>query len=332
MDLPTVQQSFFQHIKSTLPLHISMVDEIAEVLNISNDSAYRRIRGEKAITMDEISKLATHFKISLDQLLHLKGDSFIFTGKLADTSEKIFERWLENSLQQLSYVATFKDRHLYFLTKDIPLFYHFQIPELAAFKNFFWMKSILHYDALRGKKFSVNDINEEHLKIGKKIIEAYNKTPTTEIWNLESVNSTIRQIQFYAHANNFATPGDLSCIFEKLVDLMNHIEKQAEQGVKFLIGETPKNNAATYNLYNNELILGDNTVLTELDGKKLTFLNHSVINYISTTNEAFNDQMFGSIQNLIKKSSYLSVVGEKERTRFFNRIRNKIVSSSKQST
>jgi hypothetical protein len=280
--------------------------------------------------MDEIAKLATHFKISLDQLLYLQSDSFIFTGKLADTSENIFEKWMENTLQQFSYVATFKERHLYFLTKDIPFIYHFQIPELAAFKYFFWMKSILHYDTLRGKKFSVKDISEGHLQMGKKIVETYNKIPSTEIWNLESVNSTIRQIQFYAQANNFATPGDLSCIYEKLIELINHIESQAERGVKFFIGETPKSDVATYHLYNNELILGDNTVMTELDGKRVTFLNHSVLNYIATGNEKFNAQMYGAIQNLIKKSSYLSVVGEKERTRFFNRIRNKIMSSSKQ--
>ncbi len=47
MDQPSVQQVFFQHIKSNLADHLSMVDEVAELLNISNDSAYRRIRGEK---------------------------------------------------------------------------------------------------------------------------------------------------------------------------------------------------------------------------------------------------------------------------------------------
>ena len=45
MDSTGAQQVFFNHIKGMLPPHISFVDEIAEELNISNDSAYRRIRG-----------------------------------------------------------------------------------------------------------------------------------------------------------------------------------------------------------------------------------------------------------------------------------------------
>ncbi len=71
MDPLSAQQSFFQHIKSILPVHLSLIDAIAEVLSITNDSVYRRIRGEKPITLDEAAKLAAHFKISLDQFLWL---------------------------------------------------------------------------------------------------------------------------------------------------------------------------------------------------------------------------------------------------------------------
>ena len=57
MESTSAQSVFFQHIKALLPPHLSVVDEIAEVLNISNDSAYRRIRGEKPIALEEIKKL-----------------------------------------------------------------------------------------------------------------------------------------------------------------------------------------------------------------------------------------------------------------------------------
>jgi hypothetical protein len=40
------QLQFFKHIKSILPAHLSLVDAVADVLEVSNDSAYRRIRGE----------------------------------------------------------------------------------------------------------------------------------------------------------------------------------------------------------------------------------------------------------------------------------------------
>ncbi len=65
-------------------------------------------------------------------------------------------------------------------------------------------------------------------------------------------------------------------------------------------------------------------MLAELDGKKNTFLNHSVINYIGTTDERFNNHMFDALQNIIKKSVHLSEVGEKDRARFFNKMRHKV--------
>ena len=78
MNQPGVQQIFFQHIKSNLATHLSLVDEVADLLNISNDSAYRRIRGEKPFLLKKSKSLCAHYRISLDQLFHLNNDSFFF--------------------------------------------------------------------------------------------------------------------------------------------------------------------------------------------------------------------------------------------------------------
>src|SRR5947208_605889 len=118
----SLQTLFFQHIKGFIPPHKSLVDEIAELLGISNDSAYRRIRGEKPIDLEEIQKLCSHFKISMDQLLHLKSDAFIFTGNLNNNSERSFEDWLNTVLQQLQWLNSLEKKHAYFLIKDIPPF------------------------------------------------------------------------------------------------------------------------------------------------------------------------------------------------------------------
>ncbi len=198
------------------------------------------------------------------------------------------------------------------------------VPDLTAFKSFFWRKSILHYDEMKGAKFSLKNIDEQHILLGNKIIETYNQIPSSEIWHIESINSTIRQIEFYRDSGIFETEEDVNQLYKAVIKLINHLELQADLGLKFNIDEKPLSNAARYNLYNNELVLGDNTVLAELDEMKITFLNHSVINYVSTRDFQFNVHMHDAIQNLIKKSTHLSGVGEKERNRFFNRIRDKI--------
>lgn len=315
---------FFQHIKSVLPPHISFVDEVAGVLDISNDSAYRRIRGEKPISIDEMQKLANHFKVSIDQFLHIKSDSFIFSGELGIAGDYIFEKWMENVLRQLTLINSFKEKHLYYLAKDLPIMNQFMAPELLAFKSFLWRRSILHYENMKGQKFSLKELVPEHIELGKKIEQVYTQIPSTEIWNLESINSTIRQIEFYREANMFESEEDVKKIYQAVLKVVNHLEHQAETGSKFIMGNTPVSSSAAYNLLWNDLVLGDNTVLFEMDGRRVTILNHSVINFISTTDERFNAYMFDMLQNLVKRSTQLSRVGEKDRYRFFNRIRDKM--------
>src|SRR5689334_3857990 len=109
-----------------MPPHLSMVDEVAELLGISADSAYRRIRGEKPISVEELETVCVHYNISFDQFLHLKTNSFLFSGKLKE-KEKAFEQWLDNLLRELSFMATLEHKHLYWLLKDIPPVKHFHI-------------------------------------------------------------------------------------------------------------------------------------------------------------------------------------------------------------
>ena len=329
MESTGIQVAFFQHIKTLLPPHKSMVDEVADLLNISNDSAYRRIRGEKPISLEEIKKLADEFKISLDQFMRIETDSYIFSGKMASSNDFLLEEWLASVHQNLCFMNTFKNRHMYYYTKDLPFIAHFQIPELAAFKNFFWKKSILQYNELRGVKFSFDIMSDDTYHLGLKVIQEYNKIPSTEIWNIESINSTIRQIEFYREAKMFESTADVVLIYEKVEEFINHHEKQAEYGKKFMIGQEPNENSAEYHLFNNELILGDNSFLLVTDTMKICFLNHSVINFIGTRDERFCNYRLSSIQNLIKKSTQISEVGEKERTRFFNKLRDKIKLASR---
>lgn len=326
MEKENIQVRFFQYIKSLVPPHIAMVDEIADLLSISTDSAYRRIRGEKPITIDEAALLAAHYKLSMDQFLHLQTDSFIFSGKLANASDHVFEQWMEAALKQLQFMNSYSNKHMIYLAKDIPLFAQFLVPEVTAFKSFLWRKSILHYSELKGVKFSLDKIEEKYVELGKKMAEVYNQIPATDIWNIESINSTIRQIEYYRDAGVFEKESDVTRLYDSVLRLIDHLEKQAELGVKFAVGGTPKPDAAAFHMYNNELILGDNTVLVELDDKKITYLTHSAINFIYTTDERFNEHMYNALQNIIKKSSHLSEVGEKERVRFFNKIRSKITS------
>jgi len=72
------------------------------------------------------------------------------------------------------------------------------------------------------------------------------------------------------------------------------------------------------------LILGDNTIFAKIGDSQITFLNYGVLYIAYTMNERFNKAMSENLDNLIMKSTMISQSGEKERVRFFNKLREKI--------
>jgi hypothetical protein len=325
MDSTGAQIRFFQQIKTQLLPHQSLVEEVAEALSLSIDSAYRRIRGEKPVNLPEMQQLGTRFRVSVDQFLFPQTEGILFTGRPDPRPEHAFERWLAEIENQLLLINRFPAPHVYFIVKDIPFFYHFHIPELAEFKFFFWMKSILHDEGLRGVKFQLGDARYRPLHVAcQRIVRLYNQLATTEIWNVESLNSTLRQINYYHEAGAFASDDDARLLHAKVGELLDYIEAQAEQGRKFALGQAPGPQAPAYRLFVNELILGDNTFAADLGSTRLTFLNHGVLYFVGTRDEGFNAFMFDHLANLIKKSALISGTGEQERTRFFNRLRSNL--------
>src|SRR6185437_13736830 len=188
-------------------------------------------------SMEEIKKLCISFKISLDQLLHLNSDSFVFTGKLTNNADFNYGQWLQSCLDVIKRVKTFEPHHMFYLAKEFPFFYYFLIPEIAAFKSFFFMKSILFYDDWKGARFSIKDDYSHYYKIWEDLSNTFATIPGTEIWNVENITSTIHQIEFYVTTGVLKSQDDAICLFNKLLELIDHIELQAEYGIKLQRGQ-----------------------------------------------------------------------------------------------
>ena len=324
MNAAELQTAFLKQIKNLLPSHLALVDAIAEQLNLSNDSAYRRIRGEKHLTFDEIQILASYYKISLDSFLHLQNDSLIFWGKNIDRKQFDFENYLQGIVSQLEFFMPAREKQMYSLNKDIPLFHIFMFPELAAFKIYFWSRYDLDYPKFNKGQFLIDDFIDIFNKTGKKISDLYLQIPSVEIWNMDCINTTIRQIDYYRETKIFKSQEDIKTVYDCLEKLVNHIEMQVEYGYKFPYGKPGLEKKAKYGFYINDFFLGDNTTLVEMDGTRLVFINHNVINYMMTKNVEFINYTFETLKILLKKSMLVSETSEKDRQFFFHNLRERI--------
>jgi hypothetical protein len=317
-----VQQQLFSQIKTVLPGNLSFADEMAELLQISPDSAYRRIRGETLLTLDEMMLLCNKYAISMDSLLHSNGNSLLFTGQQIDFDSFELETHLGYILQQLQMLATYPNGRMFYLAKDVPVFHYFQFAELAAFKFFAWLKTLLRHPDNGNKKFILSEaVNDKWQDLSQQIWTTYSQISAEEIWSAETINSTIRQIEYCREAMLFDSEDTVQLLYGQLLQMLDHIEAQAAAGHKSIAG---KGQGGAFQLYYNGALLGDNTILMQLGDARRVFLNHGILNYINTGDDNFCNYTFASLQNIIQKSSLLSKVGEKERNKFFNVMRNKI--------
>lgn len=324
----SIQKNLFANIKSKLPGHLSLPAEVAEALNISNDSAYRRIRGEISLTLDEMKGLADYFHFSIDQFLQLKQETLLFFGKAIEASEEDFIRHLESINRQLEVIVQSHEKKLYYSAKDIPIFHYFNIPELTSFKLYFWLKHIIHVPTLKEKKFQFN-FSSNFLPKTARMLEMYNRCNSTEIWSYETITNVLRQIDFCFYTGWFEKKEDVSLLHDQLIALINHLQSQTETGKKFSIHSERSEGIADYEMYVNEVVIGDNSQLVVTDQKKMTFLNHAVVNYIMTGDDHFCEQTELYFRNLMKKSVPISTVNEKERSRFFNYMRDAVLQQQK---
>src|SRR3990172_5951922 len=274
-----IQQVIFQQIKERLPAHLSFVDEISDLLEISNDSAYRRIRGEKEISLEETKKICHNLKISFDTFINNTNDVIPFYQVSFDEDKFNLKQYLNTLLDNITLAGNAAEKEMIYVTNDFTVFQLFQIPELATFKLFFWGKTGMGYSGFKDKLFSMDFFKNKEVAL-------------------------------------------LLC--DKISELVNHLQKQSESGYKFLYGTKPAGIEGNYTLYYNEILMVDGIVLIRMDNNRICYITTNPMNYIHTTNSGFYDANYIWIKNLIKKSSLISGVSEKDRNRYFLKIKYQI--------
>jgi hypothetical protein len=320
-----IQQQLFSVLKEKLPSHLSLVDELGDLLGLSADSVYRRIRGEKPIDLIELKKICEHYKLSLDQLMQLETESVLFDAPGMTSTPGEFVEYMKGMLAQFRYFNSFRTKEIFYLCKDAPIWYFYLFPELAAFKTFFWSKTINNQAVLSNKQFSFDEFPyHDCFELGQQVLEEHNQINSVELWNLESIHSTINQIAYYRDAGHFRSGDDLEAVVNSFHQWLDHIQLQAEKGVKFMPGASEVSHKASIQFYVNELILGNNTMVIKLDEQSLSMVTYSVFYYLFTKDPRFSSKVMGSFDTLLSRSTLISKTGEKDRNRFFNTLREKV--------
>lgn len=312
-----IQSLFLETVRSRVPPNISFADDLSEVLRISRDSAYRRIRGETVLTLDEVKLLCNHYHISLDALLAPTSNTVTFHHRLIGHDNFTFDHWLRSILDNLDMMRSFTQLELIYQAKDLPIFQYFNYPELTAFKIFFWNKSVLTRDYV-DNNFRPDIVQKERMSIARRIYERYGALPSTEIWCEETANITLRQIEFHYECGFFDDTRIVATILDQFTEMLRTVKAWAAAGVK---GE----GGAKYNLYRNDILIPDTAVFFRTGDKRVAYITVNTMDLLTTSHEVFCTQFESYLRNLIKRAVLISTTGEKDRTKFFNYMESKVM-------
>lgn len=317
------QIAFFNQIKKSLKKQESLSKVVSEVLDIALDSAYRRIRGEKALTFPEIKKLSSHYNISLDAILNKRylNTDFIY----APLSEDI----MRNYVSYVEYVTiTFesllesKQREILQTAQDIPLFHFTAYPDLSFFNLYVYHQSLTDNKPVPFEDFfSAIDATDKTKLINyyERISIAYRQIPSKEIWTNSSIDSIINLIDYYADMDCFKDRATPVRLCRQLIALTDSIEFQTRRCIKEHNG-----NKYSFGFYLSSLNMQNNLTLLSQNGTHLTMIKLFSLNGLFSSNECFCTDTDKWIQGLLSKSQQLSGVSARERAMFFHLLKDKI--------
>ncbi len=310
-----LQAIFLQKLKETLPPNLALAEEMADLLGISTDSAYRRIRCETELSIDEVYKLTKKYNISMDGIFSNLGDTVTFTyTKLTDNAEN-FEKYLNRIYGHVKAINSFPEKKITYMAEELPIFYSFFSDKLTQFKLFYWQRSVLNVPIYQGKKFEFGIIPPHQVELAMNALKEYKTIPSVEVWTDETIHTVLKQVEFYAESGAFQNKADALEIIDEIKKMAQYIENCAESGRKEI--SSPNEN---YAMYCSDVVLGTNCIYINAGPAKYAYITFNSVNSLTTNNQEFCEETEHWVKNIVKKSTLMSGVAEKQRFQFFSKM------------
>ena len=316
------QIRLFEMVKSKISSKLAFVDEIEDLLNVSKECAYRRIRGETVLSFAEWKKISEKYHLSIDGIINYKSDnSAVFQYSPVDISNidsyvACLKRLL-NFMEEVSVSSNKKE--LIFSALDIPVYHICKYPDLAFFKLYIW-NDTLNSNSVSFEKFYDGLQKDKILSVYDQIHQAYMNIPSIEVCTEQTIDVFLREFVFYFETGRFESKDTALFLLDKFLSLIEMLKNYADVGYKDKEREIP------FLLYSCSVDLENSFLLLKNGDQKYCVLDLYAISRIFTDNDLLCAETGKWMDSLISKSMLISGSGAfKERLRFFQTIKKKIV-------
>lgn len=302
------------YITKRLPQNIKKVTFFTDLLDLSNESAYRRLRGEIPFTLEELVKLSKELDFSIDEALAKDNtDKAVFdlkTDMLSDPQEA-FLNILTSYCDDVILEVEGQNRNALVSLNHMILPFSFRYSNMFRFNYYKWIHQ--SQDVSLNYSFSDVVLPLEINLLRKRAAELSDMVDnTTMILDNNIYLHTIKDMQYY-YRRNLITKEEFKQIKEEFIFMIEQTERLVQTGLN-------RFGKSRY-YYISPLSIKSNIVLVHYDATVISHLWYNSLTPISTTNSKLCSDHVAWLNSLKKYSSLITQSNEILSSEFFNQQR-----------
>ena len=312
------EEVLFNYIKEKLPSNISFIDEIADVLDINYDAAYRRIKGKTSLTLKESILLSKHYNFNLNNIYEddeVASDKIIVEKTHHVLSKDILDKFFDKSIEEIDLILKAKNGKLTTAVKDLPL-YHCDNSYIKSFRIFVLNNMLSKNPDIKKIPFAKFSPSKSALDKYEKFLNNFQKASLVEIWNDTTIDNILSQIAYFFEVG-LITKEETTLIANGLTESLKSIEEQAKNKKR-------KYSNNSFYLYHNNIFSLFNTVLIEHSKESIVYVPYTHLTYFKVLDNDTNLQLQNYLKTQIEFSTDLTGDASVERRKFFNAMYQKI--------
>ena len=318
------QQIFLDRLSRRFTSRSELVREIAQILHVGRDAVYRRLRGDTALTADELMLLAETYTVdtSVPSLQQGRVPVLRYPDSRASVQDE-YDHFIHLQ-KRLEEMKRLPDVSFDFATPELPMYYEMALPTLRSFKVFMFGITTWDLDKWKGKRFSPRLVDERLHVTAEGVIRNHYGVPARELWSVGILDITLRQVRYLDQVGRFADRDDVHRIYDELQQIIDHLEQMARLGRRFPLGQEPDAESPELRVYHNELSNTSNVVLVRSPKRNFLFTTLVNPNYVATSDPELYEEVQAWFDNLIDHGSALHSEAGKYASQYFGQLRRQV--------
>jgi transcriptional regulator with XRE-family HTH domain len=220
MDITDIQKRILKQIDKKRNDKVMAV-VVAEALDISEDAAYRRLKGRTKLSFEDIFKLCEKFELSLDEIFGRSGNVITFTRSMVEFSENSIRDYFKLFSEKILAFSNADVKKIFYLSEDIPQYHYLPYYELYALRFYqYWLN--LGNERIGFEDFmELCESKDEIINSRNSIARNFGKISVTEIWTNSTIKLLLQLIDYYRYMNLIKEKSTLETLYNQLLDIIN---------------------------------------------------------------------------------------------------------------